>query len=278
MSKVMNRLPKPQWAGARRELVGDENAVHWLARHRLPATPGALQLVGERLRERRVARVGAYVARINLLVLVVIGILLLSDSGGLLEDRRIPLGFVGLAPLIVINIACDVGVRRLVWRRWDRRLAERLRMRLAPVGQPDWYDLVGRRAVLRAAALLAAGVAYAGWLWVDRGPISAGAAAFLVAAAAIHSVALLEVARRRPVIAGDVEALAIDDRLRGEEAGSPAADGLGWIAVMPVVALDDPLSFLFMLGYLYTAAGVWHRYAYVTGADGVVVPNPEAAR
>ena len=136
-------------------------------------------------------------------------------------------------------------------------------------------DLVGRRFVHRAAGLL--GVA----LLVAVGAYLAGAAdaaeaavmAYLVLAAAVHCGVLLEVARRRPLPAGDEVALAVNDRLRGEEADHAATDGLIWVVLAPVAVWATNLAMptLVFIGYVFAVRVVRHRYAYETAADGHLV-------
>ena len=94
--------------------------------------------------------------------------------------------------------------------------------------------------------------------------------AFIALSAAAHVVLLLEIAQRRPLPAGDEAALAINDRLRGEEANHAATDGLIWVVLAPLVVWSSNVTvpILVFIGYLYTVHVVRHRYAYELAADG----------
>ena len=237
-----------------RDVQWRERARLWLSWHRLPADDAAVGFVAERLRARR--------RGLAVSVLVALGIVGLSWWGWGLDGRA------GWVAVVTAWVACDTARRRLVWHRWDRRMIAARSVRVTTLSEPTWDDLVGRRALHRAAVLLGAALAVAVAGYPLSGALAAGVAAFLVVAAAVHAGALLEVARRRPMPAGDELALAVNDRLRGEEAREGAGQGLSLLVFVPLVVsgqhvvLLAALSVLLCGGLAYVSAGARHRYAY----------------
>jgi len=240
-----------------KDLWGSEDARQWLARHRLPADDTTLAFVTERLRARRR---GWFVERLVVSAAVLVGWWALA-RGQLWSGPDL----VAWVPLVVTaSVVADVLRHSVVWGRWDRRLLAAQPVRVASLRRPTWDDLVGRRAVMRAAVLLAVVLLVAVRTYAWTGEAEAVVMAYLVVVAGLHPAALLEVARRRSVPAGDETALAVNDRLRGEEANHAATDGMFWVVLAPVVVWGSNVTvpILVFLGYLVAVSAVRHRYAY----------------
>ena len=233
-----------------------ERARGWLAYHRLPADDATVGFVAERLRARR--RGGTVPLVVGL---AVVG---LSWRWHGLDGR----GTGWFLTVVTAWVAGDTARRWLVWHRWDRRMIAARSVRVTRLSPPSWEDLVGRRALRRAAVLLGSWLVVAVVAYPLSGPAAAGLAAFLVVAAALNAGVLLEVARRRPMPAGDETALAVNDRLRGEEAKKGAEQGLLPMMFVPMavsgtnVMVLGSLSVLFFAGLMYTVESTRHRYAY----------------
>ena len=242
-----------------------EDARGWLTRHRLPLDDESVSLVADRLRARRR---GWVFERVVVVVLVVVGWWLLARD----QVWRGPDPTLWLAACVGMTVVGDVLRRWVVWSRWDRGARAALAVRMVSLNPPTWGDLVGMRAVRRAAVLLCAGVAVAVATFATSGATAGATAGLLVFAAAVHPAALLEVARRRPVAADSEEAIAINDRLRGEEADRAATLGLFWVVLVPVVdgGPDLTLSLVAFVWYLFVVSAVRHRYAYELVDGGLV--------
>jgi hypothetical protein len=233
-----------------------QRAREWLARHRLPADEATVGFVAERLRARR---------------------------RGWLVSLVVGYGIVGLTwwqwgidverpgwtlTLLVALGAADLARRWLVWSRLDRRLIAARPVRATTLSPPSWADLVGPRALRRAAVLLGAGLVVAVAAYPLSGPTAAGLAAFVVVAVAAHAGLVLELARRRPMPAGDETALAVNDRLRGEEAGKGAESVVAVAVFVPMavsgsdVTVFVSLAVPFFVAGMYTLQAARHRYAY----------------
>jgi hypothetical protein len=234
-----------------------EDAQQWLARHRLPADEATVAFVAERLRSRRR---GWLAERLVTGTLLLVGWWLLARDQVSFGPES--LGWVPVA--VTIAMAVDVLRRWLIWGWWDRRLMATQAVRVASLSRPTWDDLVGRTAVWRAGALLGAVLLIAVGASVWAGAAKAAFMAYFVLLAAVYPAVLLEVARRRSPPAGDEVALAVNDRLRGEEANSAATDGLFLVVLAPVVAWGSnvTVSLAVFVGYLFVVSAVRHRYAY----------------
>jgi hypothetical protein len=234
-----------------------ESAPEWLARHRLPAGEETVALVSGRLRARRR---GWPVDGVVVLTVVLAGWWLLADDQLWDGPDLMPWLWVPVAAVVV----GDVLRRWLVWARWDRRARAAQTVRVASLSPPTWDDLVGTRAIRGAVLLLGAGLAIAIATYWSDGAVAATMSGVLVLAAAVHPAVLLEVARRRPVTADSETAIAVNDRLRGEEANHAATFGLFWVVLVPVVSgrSDLTLSLVVFVGYLFVVSMVRHRYAY----------------
>lgn len=243
--------------GIRDVVRGPESAGEWLARHRLPATEESVGLVAGRLRARRE---GWLFERLVVLAVFVPAWWLLARD----QVWRGPDLTVWVWVCVAMTVVGDVLRRWRVWARWDRRSRAALAVRMASLNPPTWDDLVSRRAVRRAGLLLCAGVALAVVTYSSSGAVAGATTGFLVLAAAVHPAALLELARRRPVVADSEVAIAINDRLRGEEADRAATLGLFWVVLAPVVdgGSDVTLTLVAFVWYLYVVSAVRHRYAY----------------
>ena len=242
-----------------------EDARGWLARHRLPADDSTVALVAERLRARRR---GWLIDRFVFTGVALVGWWALARDQ-LFSDTDL----TAWLPVVVGGcVAGDVVRRWVMWSRWDRRELAAQQVRVASLRRPTWDDLVGRRFVQRAAVLVGVVLLAAVEGYRRTGAAEAAAMAFVALAAAAHVVLLLEVARRRPLPAGDEVALAVNDRLRGEEANHAATDGLIWVVLAPVVVWGSNVTvpILVFIGYLYAVSAVRHRYAYVQAGGQVV--------
>jgi hypothetical protein len=242
-----------------------EDAPAWLARHRLPDDERTVAFVDERLRARR----RGWPAEA-----LVMGLMVAAGWWLLARDQVAWGGDLTAAVWMATGVAvtADIVRRHVVWGRWDRRLLATMPVRVASLRAPTWDDLVGERAVRRAVVLLAAGLLFATWVQERQGALAAWTTAFLTGAAAVHSVVLLELARRRPTPAGDETALAVNDRLRGEEARHAVTVGLFWVVLAPAVAGGSNVTWtiVFFVGYLLVVRAMRHRYAYVQ-VDGELV-------
>jgi hypothetical protein len=243
-----------------------EDARAWLARHRLPGDDRTVALVAERLGARR----RGWALELSVYVLVVL-------AGWWLVSRdQLDWGWNGdFTPFcfaIAGLVTGDIARRWIVWGRWDRRLGVGLPVRVADLRRPAWDDLVSTRAVRRAVVLVASGVLFAWWRWGVDGAQIGATTLFIVVAGTLHAGVLLELACRRSVPAGDETALAVNDRLRGEEARHAVMSGLFLVALAPAVsgASNYTWTLVFFVGYLFVLRAVRHRYAYEQ-VDGRVV-------
>jgi hypothetical protein len=242
-----------------------QDARGWLARHSLPTDERTVAVVEERLASRRR---GWVMEAFVYLVLVLTGWWLISR-----DQPDWGAGIVGYLWVPVIGaVTADIARRHVVWGRWDRRLLATMPVRVASLRAPTWDDLVGERAVRRAVVLLATGLLFATWVQERQGALAAWTTAFLTGAAVVHSVVLLELARRRPTPAGDEAALAVNDRLRGEEARQAVTVGLFWVVLAPAVAGGSNVTWtlVFFVGYLLVVRAMRQRYAYEQ-VDGELV-------
>lgn len=245
---------------------GPEDARQWLARHRLPIDDVSVALVADRLRARRR---GWPVDGLVMLAVFLPGWWLLAHEQ-LWDDGPDLLPWLW-APVTLV-VVVDVLRRWVVWTRWDRRSRAALTTRMATLSPPTWDDLVGARAILRAAVLLVAGLALAVVTAFTASALEGTLAGMFVVAAVVHPALLLEVARRRPVTADSEAAMAVNDRLRGEEGNRAATLGLFWVVMAPLVegGSDVTLTLAAFVGYLFVVSAVRHRYAYEQ-VDGELV-------
>jgi hypothetical protein len=235
-----------------------EDARQWLARHQLPIDDVSVALVADRLRARRR---GWPLDWVVALAVFLPGWWLLAHDQ-LWEDGPDLTPWLWVPVTLVVVV--DVLRRWVVWTRWDRRSRAALTTRMATLSPPSWDDLVGARAIRRAAVLLCAGLALAIVTAFSAGVLEGGLTGLFVLAAAVHPAALLEVARRRPVAADSETAIAVNDRLRGEEGNRAAILGLFWVVLAPLVegGPDVTLTLAAFVGYLFVVSAVRHRYAY----------------
>jgi hypothetical protein len=248
------------------DMRGREDARMWLARHRLPADDATVALVARRLRARRR---GVWLDMLVYTGVVVVGWWALAHDQ-LWEGPDLT---VWLAVVVTGSVAGDVVRRWVMWSRWDRRQLAEQQVRVASLRRPSWDDLVGTRFVRRAAVLVGVVLLLAVEGYRQTGAAEAAVMVFIVLAAPVHVGLLLEVARRRALPAGNEVALAVNDRLRGEEANHAATDGLVWVVLAPVVVWNSNLALplIVFVGYLYTVHVIRHRYAYELAADGHLV-------
>jgi hypothetical protein len=242
------------WKQAR----GSEDARQWLSRHRLPVNDATVDLVARRLRARRR---GWWIDRLVFTGMALVGWWALAQDQ-LWSGRDLTAAWL---PVVVTGcVAGDVVRRWVMWSRWDHRELAAQQVRVASLRRPTWDDLVGRRFVQRAAVLVGVVLLVAVEGYRQTGAAEAAAMAFIALSAAAHVVLLLEIAQRRPLPAGDEAALAVNDRLRGEEANHAATDGLIWVVLAPVVVWGSNVAVpsLVFIGYLYAVSAVRHRYAY----------------
>jgi hypothetical protein len=234
-----------------------ETAQEWLVRHRVPTNDETVALVSQRLRARRRGLLFEWLVAVAVFLP---GWWLLA--GDQLWDGPDLMPWVWVP--VTMAVVGDVLRRWLLWSRWDRRSRAAQTVRMASLSPPTWDDLVGTRTIHRAAVLLVAGLALAIATYWSDGAVAAATAGLLVLAAAVHPAALLEVARRRPVTADSETAIAVNDRLRGEEADRAAKLGLFWVVLVPVISggSDVTLTMVAFVGYLFVVSSVRHRYAY----------------
>jgi hypothetical protein len=152
--------------GTANELRWREGARAWLARHRLPMDEATVGFVAERLRARRRWRRVSTAALCTIVVLLawLLGRYEVGDDAG----------FVSLVAVVAAVVGGDVVRRRLLWHRWDRRLIAAQSVRVAMLNPPSWEDLVGPRALRRAAVLLGAGLLLVLVALPVSGPSAAG--------------------------------------------------------------------------------------------------------
>lgn len=251
--------------GMRNVLPRFEDSRGWLTRHRLPLDDDSVGLVADRLAARRRGWVFEQVA---VVVLFVTAWWLLARD----QVWRGPDLTLWVSVSVTLAVVGDVLRRWVVWYRWDRSARAALSVRMALLNPPTWGDLVGRRAIRRAGVLLCAAAALVVVSYSSSGAKAAATTGALVLAAAVHPAALLEIARRRPVAADSEGAIAINDRLRGEEADRAATLGLFWVVLVPVVdaGSDLTLTLIAFVWYLFVVSAVRHRYAYEQ-VDGELV-------
>lgn len=209
-------------------------AVRWLSRNRwpLPFPREAGDLLATRLAVRNRIKNGALAVLGAIVLLTFIWDITSTApateqeaAASLREGRLVRFAFFCLPSLLFL-----AGLRAAVVV--DRRIAQGLPQRMSRTATPPALVVLGRvRAVVLAAVVVLGGASCTA-VWMTQPMAFAVTVTVLVFVAVGFSLLGVRTALRRPTVAFDVLTLALDERLRSEEASLA-----GLMPVYPVVML-----------------------------------------
>jgi hypothetical protein len=253
--------------GAYPKYTDVDRARSWLIQQRLPHHDGdVVALVAARLAARRKGRWFDGLILVGLLAAYLLWLAAVDDDES---------GFLALL-LAVFPFAAVMSIevlrRSVLWWRHERDAAAQLRGRVTTLDRrPTWSELLGWPALVLLAGLASAALATTATAAPGPNESSRESHVVMVVSGIGYCLALLELARRRSMLARDAVTLAADRRLRVEEAGEAASLGALFIAVFPMTTSENGTAmYLLLAGYgLVLLATWWH--ARQARADGVVV-------
>lgn len=243
-------------------------ARSWLFQHRLPQDEETLHLVTERLAARNNGRWIDGLLGVALLAAYAVWLF----TGGL---DRLPAWTSSAIPFGAV-MALSLVRRGVLWRRADRAVAAAAPGRVANLDRPSWGELVGR-PTLALLALLTVG----GWVLAATADPTSGTDervswAVLVTLGALYCAALLELARRRGIVAQDRVTLVADHRLRVGEAVEAVGIGGVFLVIGATTTTDSWTALAIVLG-VYLLAGLTAQ-RHSTAVKRAGIPALEVAR
>jgi hypothetical protein len=253
--------------GASSAYTDTDRARSWLIQQRLPHHDAdAVLLVAARLAARRRGRWFDG--------LLFLGFLLACLVWLYATDARPLSPSAFTAAVMVVAMSIVLLRRSLLWWRLERGVAAQLHGRVAALDRPTWARLVGWPAVLLLTLVSAAALVAAASSAVHES--GRGARVVLVSLGVVYTVVLLELARRRSVLAGDALTFTVDRRLRVAEAVDAVGTGAIFIAIVPLpFGASNTGTVLSLAGYGLLCVTAWWNSRHTQGG---LVAAPDGAR
>jgi hypothetical protein len=177
-------------------------------------SPEAYHLLSRRLRARRRAKWICSPVYVAAVVIVVSSVWPHRDYGNPEWERRFVLRYLVAAALVTVGLLLAAELRR----RAEQRIAGTVpRQVTRPERVPPWWMLGGVRSVFAVVAVLVEATLAVALVRVHPGRLAGEYAIGLGSACALAALGILRAARRSTLAVDDVS-LAIDERLRSEDA------------------------------------------------------------